>query len=252
MKSFDQLVSEAWEHEFSGWDFAYLEGRMKEYQPSWNYREIVRAKLGQVSSLLDIGTGGGEFLSTLQPFPESTYAIEAYPPNVWLAGRRLKPLGAQVIWVNPPEPLPFASNSIELAIDRHAGVDAIEVYRILIPGGRYITQQVGGKNNLRLNELLQDKVEFIYSYEGLDYCLKSLTHNGFQITRQVEEFPLTEFYDIGAVVYFLKAISWQIEGFNPHDYKDRLLAIHRLIQKDGKLVTHCHRYFVEAVKPLQR
>ena len=31
----------------------------------------------------------------------------------------------------------------------------------LTPGGAFITQQVGGKNHIRLNEILQERVEMV-------------------------------------------------------------------------------------------
>jgi len=63
---FDYLVSEA-SKKFEGWDFSYLEstGRVQEFPLSWNYRNEVTIRLLEASSLLDMGTGGGEFLSSL-------------------------------------------------------------------------------------------------------------------------------------------------------------------------------------------
>ena len=62
--NFDQLVNEAWQHEFSGWDFGYLAGRMIESPLSCDYRQIVLEKIKTAHSLLDQDTGGGEFLSS--------------------------------------------------------------------------------------------------------------------------------------------------------------------------------------------
>src|SRR6187549_330120 len=76
-----------------GWDFSYLAGRMREDAPHWDYRQVVTAALGESGALLDLGTGGGEFLSSLRPLPALTCATEGYAPNLPVARRRLAPLG---------------------------------------------------------------------------------------------------------------------------------------------------------------
>jgi hypothetical protein len=50
---FNQLIQEALDQDFSGWDFSWLNGRWHESPPSWNYRQLVENKAGQVKSLLD-------------------------------------------------------------------------------------------------------------------------------------------------------------------------------------------------------
>lgn len=247
---FDRLIGEALEHDFSGWDWAYLDERMIEAPLSWDYHQIVLERSRSVQSLLDMGTGGGEFLSTLQPFPPQTYAIECYPPNIEVVRRFLEPLGVKVIGLREEDPLPFEKDSLELAINRHAGYAASEVYRILKPGCSFITQQVGGRNDIRLNELLQEKVEFRYAYWTLDYAVQELIQSGFHIVDRREVFPETVFLDIGAVVYYLKVISWQVEGFSVEKYYDKLALIHNIIQESDKFVVNSHRFLIEACKSL--
>lgn len=63
-----------------------------------------------------------------------------------------------------------------------------------------------------------------------------------------EEYPPVEFIDIGAVVYYLKAIPWQVGDFTPEKYYARLGKIHNIIQERGKFVSATHRFFIEARK----
>ena len=247
---FDRMVNEAWEHEFSGWDFSYVARRMLESPLAWDYRQIVLEKARGVNSLLDMDTGGGEFLSSLRPLPPVTIATEYYPPNVPVAKARLEPLGVPVVDTWAPVPLPFAANTFDLVINRHGGYRAPEVYRVLKPGKSFITQQVGGKNCIRLNEMLQEVVDFEYSYWTLEYALRELVESGFRIIDRREDYPALEFVDIGAVVYYLKAISWQVSGFTIKQYYDKLARIHNLIQLDGGFVITEHRFFIEAQKPI--
>ncbi len=246
---FDQLISEASQQDFSGWDFSYISGRMIQAQPAWDYRAIVLDRARQAGSMLDMGTGGGEFLSNLPFLPYITCATEGYPPNVPIARQRLGPLGVRVFEVHSDDDLPFEDRAFDLVINRHESFSARQVFRILKPGGQFVTQQVGGDDNFRLNELLQKKPHFEYHKWTLQAAAKRLVEAGFRILGQKEDFPETVFTDIGAVVYYLKAIPWQIEGFTVKKYYDKLAAIHNLIEKEGELVTQSHRFLIEALKP---
>ncbi len=84
-EEFERLMDEAWKHEFAGWDFTFIHGRMVETPPSWNYGEIAKERIRGAQSLLDLDTGGGEFLASLQPLPQLTCATEGHPPNVPIA-----------------------------------------------------------------------------------------------------------------------------------------------------------------------
>jgi SAM-dependent methyltransferase len=246
---FERLIREALDQDFSGWDWSYLNGRMVESPLGWDYRQIVFERSRAVQSLLDIGTGGGEFLAALQPFPPQTFATESYPPNILVAQRTLEPLGVKVIGMREEDPLPFEDSSLELVINRHDGLAAGEVFRVLKPGCSFITQQVGGENHIQINEFLQDKVDFIYSYWTLDYAVQELLRSGFQVLDQRDEKPETAFLDIGALVFTLKIISWQVADFSVEKYYDKLAVIHNQIQEQGKFVVKSHRFLIEARKP---
>ena len=83
---------------FFGWDFSHLRGRCIEDAPPWSYENMVRDRLRTASSVLDLGTGGGERLSAFRDvLPRRTVATEGCPPNRELARKRLAPLGIQVV-----------------------------------------------------------------------------------------------------------------------------------------------------------
>ena len=245
---FEYLLEEANNLRFYGWDWSVLAGRVLEKSPTWSYLDIVRNRMQFCKTFLDIGTGGGELLSTLRPFPHLALATESYPPNVSIAGSRLIPLGVHVIAVDEALPFPFSSQSFDLIANRHAGYHPPDLYRILRPDGHFITQQVGGSNCIGLNQLIQEHAHFIYSYWTLKYATDELLSCGFVITDQREEYPEVTFTDIGAVVSFLKIISWQIEDFSTEKYFDQLVNIHNMIQENGPLTIHQHRFLIEANK----
>jgi SAM-dependent methyltransferase len=248
-EEFERLVDEAWKHEFSGWDFDFIRGRMVEEQPSWDYRQIVLEKIRDAQALLDLDTGGGEFLASLQPLPKETCATEGNPPNIPVARERLEPLGVKVFDTHAAFQLPFADGTFDLVIDRHGGILASEIGRVLRTGGTFLTQQVGGRNCIRLNEALQDKPEFIFSDWTMEKAVRDLEKSGLRIVDRREEFPSAEFKDIGAVVYYLKAVPWQVGDFSIEKYYDRLGEIQNTIQEIGVFKVDQHRFLIEAQKP---
>jgi SAM-dependent methyltransferase len=248
--TFDQLIHEALTTPFSGWDFSFLGDRWKTDEPSWDYPALARSHMECISSMLDLDTGGGELLSTLTPFPPHIWATESYPPNIPVARTRLEPLGVQVVSNYSDAAIPLPNASLDLVLDRHGSYSENELMRLLKPGGIFLTEQVGGQNDIRLNELLQDKVEFQYSYWTKDLITLQITDAGFELLTVKEDFPLAEFADIGAVVFYLRIIPWQVAGFSVERYRDKLYAIHLDMLVHGPLQVHDHRILVEARKPL--
>lgn len=77
-----------------GWDFSHIDSRYREEGSlPWDYRKIILSHLGDRDYLLDMDTGGGEFLLSLGHPYSRTSATEAYPPNAELCRRLLAPLG---------------------------------------------------------------------------------------------------------------------------------------------------------------
>jgi hypothetical protein len=58
-----------------------------------------------------------------------------------------------------------------------------------------------------------------------------------------------EFFDIGAVIYFLRKVIWTVPDFTIERYHERLRAMHEQIEASGRFVAHSTRLLVEARKP---
>jgi len=245
---FERLTAEALHQEFSGWDFSFLANRWKDGSTTWDYPQIVRSHIKSEYSMLDMDTGGGEVLSSFMPLPQNTYATEGYIPNVPVAKHRLEPLGVKIVQVWGNDIQPFESGYFDLVTNRHGSFSAKELHCIMKLDGVFITQQVGGENNFKLNQLLQEKPEFIYSYRTMNLVVKELVDAGFQILEQKEEFPEAVISDIGALVFHLKIISWQIADFSVEKYHDKLVEVHNLIQEQGYLKIRSHRFLIVAKK----
>ena len=107
-----------------GWDFSHIRGRYEEEALPWNYEAIIRQYLRPGMKLLDIDTGGGEFLLSLNHPHENTAAMENYPPNVELCKEVLLPLGIDFRPGSGKEKLPFDDGSFDMVINRHGDFNA--------------------------------------------------------------------------------------------------------------------------------
>src|SRR5260370_13160273 len=101
----ERLELEQWRQEeqrpFVGWDFSYIRGRIVTQQPPWSYADRAAALLEQSSSVLDMGTGGGErFLELRTNWPANVTVTEEYPPNIAVVQHSLGPLGVRVVGVH--------------------------------------------------------------------------------------------------------------------------------------------------------
>ena len=138
-----------------GWDFSHIEGRYtSEDSLPWDYRAAILEHLHPQMQLLDIDTGGGEFLLSLNHPHRNTAAMENYPPNIALCAETLLPLGIDFRPGSGGGPLPFEDCRFDLVINRHGDFHADEIFRVLKPSGLFITQQVGADNDRALVRLL--------------------------------------------------------------------------------------------------
>ncbi|MCP8970857.1 class I SAM-dependent methyltransferase [Ectobacillus ponti] len=243
---FQHLLKQA-DASFGGWDFSYIAdtGRMATEPLPWSYAVQAMREMKRSKAMLDMGTGGGEFLSRLAPLPLYTAATEAYPPNVEVARRRLEPLGVVVQQIENDYELPFFDSEFDLVINRHEAYAVSELKRILQPGGRFITQQVGGLHLADLNELLWAG-SGPYTHWDLAHAAAELAEAGFRILEQQEAFPYQRFYDVGALVYYLKAIPWQVPDFTIEAYEAALYELHQLIEQKGYIEVRMHRFFLKS------
>lgn len=229
-----------------GWDFSYLKGRRFEEQPPWDYKIMAKELVIKSKAVLDMGTGGGEVFSKFAPFPPHTIAIEGYPPNVEVARRRLEPLGVKVREVNESYDLPFTDGEFDAVLNRHSAFKSSEVFRILRRSGTFLTQQVGGSDG---NDLVKcfDAVPQFGDWT-LDTVKKEVEKAGFNTKEAKEWIGKVEFGDVGAVVYYLKAIPWAVKDFSVDKNLKHLLRLQQKVDDGERLIFTQVRFLIYATK----
>jgi hypothetical protein len=248
MKSYEELVAEALDAPFRGWDFSWLRGRSDQAEPSWSYDSRARQLIVGATSLLDLCTGGGELLASFAPLPDRSVATESWEPNIPLARDRLAPLGVEVRVPGGNE-LPAEDGEFDVVINRHGDAPASEIARVLHPGGTYLEQGVGVHNLDDLNQALGAPKGRYSEKATLGATSEALRAAGLQIIDGQEEMPEHAIHDIGALVYFLKVVSWQVPDFDVDRYDTTLRELDAAMRADGRAVFHDHRYLIEARKP---
>lgn len=243
------LQEEARAH-IRGWDFSHIAARYSEEDDlPWDYREIVLKELKDTDELLDMDTGGGEFLRTLNHPPARTAATEGYPPNVRLCRAELVPLGIDFREMDDCRHMPFGDGRFDIVINRHGSFDIPELRRVLKPGGMFITQQVGEDNDRELVELLLPGTPRPFPGMNLHAQRALFEEAGFEILRAEECFRPIRFYDVGALTWFARIIEWEFPGFSVERCFDRLLAAQRILDANGSIEGRIHRYLIQARKP---
>jgi hypothetical protein len=231
---------------FSGWDFFYIRGRLKEEKPSWDYIEEAKKLVRNATAVLDMGTGGGENLSKLGPFPKHTIATEGWLPNVPVARKRLGPLGVKIVAVDESGKLAFKNDEFDLVLNRHSGFDRREVFRILQKDGIFFTQQVSGNNLQDLIEEFRGDTQFKEWNARKEK--ERLERVGFKVEMAKDWKGKAEFKDVGAIVYFLKAIPWVVKDFSVDAYLPILKKLQTKANSGKKLVFKETKFLIKARK----
>jgi hypothetical protein len=255
--TFEALYAGALAVPLSCWSFDSLGDRLALGPKPWQYHAIVRAAARGARVVVDLGTGGGEFWSSLALANELQVATECWAPNVPVAAARLGPRCVPVL-THAPAPdnldwderrgggeLPFRSASIDVLHSRHESYAPPEIARTLSVDGCFVTQQVGSDP---VGELA-DALGAARTASGwtLAFATRQLAAAGLAVVDGAEALQAVTYADIGAVATYARMVPWAFPGFDVHRDVDRLEALHERIQRDGGFTTHYAKFWLHAV-----
>ena len=246
----DQLLAHWLEEEqqpFVGWDFSYLDGRMTQDSHPWSYVERATSLIQSAEAVLDLDTGGGERLLDLQShWPPQVVATEAYPPNVFEAHRQLAPAGGAVVWAESNEinNLPFTAESFDLILNRHGAFKPDELARILRPGGTFLTKQVHGLWAHDLMSLFGAAPQWPDATP--ERYVPMLEQAGLTMIEVADWRGKLRFTDVGAIVYYLKAVPWLVPEFSVATHQDVLFDLQSRLDSGEELNFFAGTYLIEA------
>ena len=244
-------LEEEYAQPFSGWDFSRLkERRIPMGSVPWDYNSIVTDHLRESTCLLEIDTGGGEVFYDLlkrADFKGEAHALEAYAPNVPVARKRLDSLGVEVHDISERS-AEFTDEAFDLVINRHGGsLTPEEIARLVKRGGYFVTEQIGDRGNIELRELFDShSPEFPDWPHNAKDAERVFSELGFEITLVAEHTYPVRFVDVGALVYFLKAIPWEVPEFSVSRNKEELLRLNRESGEQGYVIEATYHAYMLA------
>jgi len=206
-------------------------------------------RMARAGAAVDIDTGGGEVLATLMTVPPLLVATESWPPNVARARRNLRSLPAAVLATGADGELPLASARFDLVVSRHPVTTSFaEIARVLRPGGTYLSQQVGPGSVRELTDFLMGPKP-PSTRRHPERVAEAASAAGLEVVDLRTATLRMEFFDIAAVVHFLRKVIWIVPGFTVERYRTRLGDLHRHIEAVGAFVAHAERFLIEARRP---
>lgn len=240
MPTFDALLAEGASVPTDGWDFSWFDGRATEERPGWGYAALLADRLSTATAAADLQTGGGEVVATAPVRPPRLVVTETWPPNLPVARRALP--DALVVHVAESGALPFRDASLDLITSRHPTYTPWpEITRALRPGGTVLTQLIGDGTNRELSEFFLGPLPAPRPARGLHLP-------GLDIHTLAEATCRVEFFDVAAVVHFLRKVVWTVPDFSVDRYRSRLADMHDHITTHGSFLSHSRRVLLEARK----
>ena len=158
------------------------------------------------------------------------------------------PLGIDFRSADGKGNLPFEDERFDLVLNRHGDLNPEEIYRVLKPGGIFITQQVGAENDRELVELLCGHTDLPFPDQYLKIISDQFSQTGFEILDGRECFRPIRFYDVGALVWFARIIEWEFPGFSVERCQDQLLHAQAILDEKGCIKGRIHRILMIARK----
>jgi hypothetical protein len=228
-----------------GWDLSRAGNRIRFGPVPWDYRALARDLLDGSRQMLDMGTGGGEFLERLAPLPAFSVATELIPERAQIARKRLSPYGVTVVVVDQTAGMPFGREVFDLILCHNSAFVAKSVHPLIAAGGAFFTQQVGREN---LRDLLREfsMAEGNKDWQSPDEAAIALEAAGFSDVVIETARPHIEFKDVGAMLYFLNGI---LPGrIDVCVHYDALLRLHTKVENGEVLRFPLSRYLVKARK----
>lgn len=231
---------------FSGWRLDEFAPRRLGSEEPWSYEARASELLANASSVLDMGTGGGEVFEDLWASRRGrAVATESWKVNAPVAAARLRPHGIDVVLCHSLV-LPFRGGAFDLVLNRHEELDPAEVARVVRPGGRVLTQQIGREWWRELREFFPRMEDF---GDLFDRYRSGLRASGLTILQSRSHEGQVVYRGLGDIVFLLCVAPWTIPDFDPlaRDLP-ALLAAEESLSAGDEIVLTEGRFLIEAAK----
>jgi SAM-dependent methyltransferase len=234
--------------EVEGWDFRGAEP-VPETEP-WDWDLQMRAHVTPASRVLDIGTGGGEVFREYADAFALGLGVDRNDDRIGVAQRKTLDAANLHFAVMDGAMLAVRRESIDVVLARCADYDPVEVYRVLRPGGVFVTLQMAEHDTQNVFDAFRwgtYGAHWRSMFASLDMPYRTpldaaadFQDLGCEEIRY-EEYDVTQhFRDVAALVLFLKA-SPLPERFDPELHYEALCGLVRNYGGERGIETNAHR-----------
>lgn len=232
-----------------GWDFSRL--KKIEEGKKWNFIEEVAKIAKPTDKLLDIGTGGGEQILRLAEKVKFITGIDHSVSMVNTAKRNLNKAGYKNVRFlrMSSVKLKFPDNSFDIVTSRHCDFYPLEVYRVLVKGGHFFTQQVSEGDKINIKRAFKRGQAYGLKDGTLkNKYIKGLKKAGFKNIK-AKEYNSTVYYKTSEDLIFLLKHTPIIPGFGKS--KKDFGILERFIEKNKTrkgIKTNSKRFMITVKK----
>jgi SAM-dependent methyltransferase len=230
-----------------GWDFRGAEP-VPETEP-WDWDLQVRAHVDAASRVLDIGTGGGEVFREFADAFAAGLGIDRNEGRIDVARRNVRQDNLRFAVMDGTS-LAVHDQSIDVVLARCADYDPSEVYRVLRPGGYFLTLQMADHDTQNLFDAFgwgSYGTFWRAMFESRDMPYRtsldaaSEFHDLGCAEIRYEDFDVPQhFRDVASLVLFLKA-SPLPEHFDPMAHYEPFRQMVRAYGGEQGIETNAHR-----------
>jgi SAM-dependent methyltransferase len=192
-----------------GWNFARVRDA-REPVP-WDYLDVVQRYLRPADRVLDVGTGGGEKLLSLAACFASAVGVDVSAEMIETARKNKAVAEVEDVSfeVMRGEALQFPDGTFDVVLNRHCTVDVRETFRVLRPGGYFVTQQVGARNTHNICALFGCGVGGEYElelFQELPALAAAFRQLGCRVVCAAEYDVRYWFLDVESLLFWFQAI----------------------------------------------
>jgi SAM-dependent methyltransferase len=150
------------------------------------------------------------------------------------------------VHVGDRSPFPFRDEAFDLVVSRHPTTTRWdEIARVLVPGGTYLSQDVGAGSMRELTDAVMGP-QPVSPVRDPRRAVARAEAAGLAVVDLQRESLAAEFFDIAAVVHFLRKVPWIVPGFTVDRYGRTLAALHARIVAEGSFAATSERFLIEA------
>ena len=211
-----------------------------------------------VLDIVDVGGGTGGFAVPFAALGHRVTVVDPSPDALAAAQRRAAEMRVTLAAVqgDADELASLVGDGAADLVICHSVLEYVDspadamaaIARVLRPGATYLSQQIGAGSNRELTDFMMGPQPVNQSRSPLR-VRAAATEVGLEVVRLEACALRVEFFDVAAVVHFLRKVPWTVPGFSADAFGAELRRMHDLIRRDGAFVSTAQRLLIEARRP---